>query len=158
MENKGFSHLTSEYRKKEHTELRMCSRRHNFCPSLSTDNALLFEFQYCRMQALSTEFENLSTTRWSKYRCTGSSNTCWFTFEMHTLTALPARCSCSHYYSFLNWPVNRSVVVAEVDCDVRLTRTDIIDISRDTDEEKNSRSEIYWFVVYLTALSVSYSL
>lgn len=134
----------------------MCSRRYNFCPSLLTDNALLFEFQYCRMQALLTEFESLSTKRGCKYRCIGSSHTCWCTSEIHTLTALSARCSCSFCYSLLSWSVNGNVIITEVDCDVGLTRTVSIDISRDTDEERTANRKFIdlWFIwqhsLYLT--------
>jgi hypothetical protein len=107
------------------------------------------------MQASSTVLET-EHTRGCKYRCIGSSHTCWCTSEMHTLTALSARCSCSLCYSLLNWSVNRSVVITEVDCDVRLTRTDSIDISRDTNEERTANRKFIdlWFIwqhsLYLT--------
>jgi hypothetical protein len=161
MENNGFSCLTSEYINKNTQNFACVPDVTIFCPPLLTDYALFFEFQYCRMQALSTEFESFRTTRGCKYRCIGSSHTCWCTSEMHTLTALSARCRCSLCYSFLNWPVNRSVVITEVDCDVGLTRTDSIDISRDTDEERTTNRKFIdlWFIwqhpLYLTVYNTN---
>jgi hypothetical protein len=142
----------------------LCSIRYNFLPLSINWQLTVFEFQYFRMQALSIEFESLSTTRGCKYRCIGSSHTCWCTSEMHTLTVLSARCSCNICYSYLNWPVNRSVVVTEVDCDLGLTRTDSIDISRDMDGERTANRKFIdlWFIwhhsLYLTVCNTNFSM
>ena len=86
---KGFLYLTSEQRSKKAQNFARVPEVTIFCSSLLSDNAVWsFEFHYCRMQALSTEFESSSATHGFKYRCFCGSDVCWCTNEMQTFTAV----------------------------------------------------------------------